>query len=711
MKGMKNIWQVIGMGLLALVGQLGAQGEERLELSAAASVQAYEPGHAFYIALRGKVAPTWHAYYRNPGSVGQAMQVRLESPRGFTVQGPYWQMPQRIDSAGIVSYGYEEPCVVWKVEAGEDAPAESEWKFSAEAQLCSAMGCLPQQEARAQLILRRGEAAPNPDWRDEERGAEVLGDTPLQDVAAEQDGAAYTLSFRKSGEAEGAVFIPDEGNVLPSGTQTLTRSGEAYVMRLPANDGKDMLYPAAQPDNGRLVGQLIFADGSHARVDVPLGQARGEKLLTDGFWGIVGALLVGGLLLNLMPCVFPVLGLKVMGFVELSGGSRGKVAVHALSFTAGVLFSFWALGLVLIALSRWEDLLAVEWSQWPTMLFSDAGGEGRTWAVWMQNEWVVYVLTLLLTVLGLWMYGVFELGARATGVGAQLQSKRGALGSFFQGLLVTVVATPCSAPFIGAALPAALSLPALPMLAALSAMALGLALPYVLLALFPSLVGFLPRPGEWMVSLRQALSFFLFAAAAWLIGVYLTLAPSAVSILPGLVSVAAGCWVYGRWCVLWRSWRSKLLGGLVALLLVLGGVWFSYPTASPSDDTLSDDAPSGQSPWQPWSPQLQQEALDEDRPVYVDFTAKWCLTCQANKATAYTPAVYALFAEHDVLLLRADNTRPNPDIDAALRSLHRSTVPTNVLYLPDDPATPIITRELLTPSYLLEFLNKHLNKP
>lgn len=692
---------------MAGIGLAVAQEGVHLNLKARASVAAYAPGESFYVAARGEIPAPWHAYYRNPGSVGLGMTAQLSAPEGFEVQGPYWSVPQKLEGSGSVSYGYEAPLVVWRVQSSAIAGDEpARFVVTASAQLCSSESCLPPQESRAELTVPRGNHEPNPAWQGEESAVETLGDTSLPLLTATREGAKAILRFRKPGKAEGAAFISDDGTVLPDGAQTLSGADGTYELELPLNDGSNPLYPSAQRESTRLVGILTFADGAHTRVDVPLERAgAGGFAAPAGFWGIVGGLLVGGLLLNLMPCVFPVLGLKVMGFVELSGGSRGKVAAHSLSFTAGVLVSFCALGILLIALSHWDELLSCDCSSWLNLLLNDSGGTGRTWAVWMQNEWVVYTLTLLLAVLGLWMVGVFELGERASGVGAQLQSRGGLLGSFFQGLLVTVVATPCSAPFIGAALPAALALPGCWMLGALSAMALGLSLPYISLSLFPSLVNLLPRPGEWMISLRQALSFFLFAAAAWLVGVYLSLNPGGTSILTGLVLVAAGCWAYGRWCALWRGWLCRICGGVVALLLVGGGVWFSLPGSLLPAWSAASSAANDR--WQTWSPQLVEQALDDDRPVFVDFTAKWCATCQVNKALAYTPEIYALFDKHHVLLLRADNTRPNPEIDAELHKLHRGAVPTNVLYLPNDPE-PAVTRELLTADYLLNFLREKL---
>ena len=686
--------------LLAAAALVPAQ-EVKMTLSSDASTTAYEPGKSFEVAIRGTIPAPWHAYYRNPGTVGEAMQAALHAPAGFSVEGPFWQVPTRHESSHSVAYVYEQPVVVWRLTPQTDAPEQARFMIRAEAQLCSDSGCLPTQSAVTELELQRGEPAPNPEWQEREKLVETLGDTPLQGVTARRTPSGVTLSFRHGGELSSAYFFSDDNIISPEAAQTLTRQGEEYELAMTVNDGKSFMYPAPT-DRGmkRLVGMLTLGDGTHTRVDVPVETA--APGMPDGLWEAVVGLFLGGLLLNLMPCVFPVLGLKIMSFVSLSGGSKRRVVLHSLIFTLGILVSFWLLGLVLVGVSNAETLAQVSWHEWPGVLFGDIGSTERSWATWMENEWVVYGIMLLLLVLGMGMFGIFEIGARATGIGNELQQKGGYVGSFFQGCLITLVATPCSAPFLGPAIAVAMAFPAVWMLVALTGMALGLALPYMLLSVFPALVRLLPRPGAWMESLKQGLSFLLFAAAVWMLDVYLAFVNAGdrsgdvLWILISLVIFCAAFWVFGRWCPLYRSKLSRWLGLCAALALLGVGVYGSMPSSR------AEDAPE----WVPWSPEAMAEALDDGVPVYVDFTAKWCATCQANKKIAYTDEVYKLMAQHDVVLMRADKTRPNPAIDAELRRLNRSAVPTNALYVPDQK--PAVTSELLTPGYLLDFLKEHL---
>ncbi len=725
------------------LGQFGfeAMQQQLVTPTTQASVSQYAAQQPFYIAFFSTITPPWHAYYRNPATIGLPLEATLSAPEGFTVEGPFWKVPSREENTAGVSYGYAHPVLVWRLTPEATAPEAAEFSVSSSVQVCSEEGCMPPEDATTTIQLRKGEATASPEWKEALlNDIEILGDTPV-DMTATQTQEAVQLRFVCNNKVESAYFFSDDNSISPTAEQKLKEEpeGGAYILHLPRNDNADTMYPVADESLvgkplSELKGILRFGD-KHCRVDLKLNEgtapAKGEAtaeqplpaqentptLTTSAgsgmtLWALFASLFLGGLILNLMPCVFPVIGLKVMSFVELGGGSRHKVFMHSLAFVLGILLSFWVLSLLLIIFSNLEKLADAPWQQWAEVLMADAGAGSRSWAEWMQNDWVVYLILLLLLAMGLSMYGVFEMGVGATGMGQQLQHKKGYAGSFFSGLFVTVVATPCSGPFLGAAMPAAMAQPGLMMVAALTFMALGLAFPYIVLGAFPGLVSILPRPGAWMESLKQGLSFLLFAAAAWFLDIYLAFVPDTqvMVILLSLVGICAAFWVYGRWCPLYRRLFSRVTGGLIALALLALSVWGSmpqnqqFPEATSATGYVVAKAPSPV--WNEWSPELMRQALSDGHPVYVDFTAKWCATCQANKKVAYTQDVYEAMEFADVVLMRADKTRPNPAIDEEMRRLNRSAVPVNVLYMPG--GAHFITRELLTAPYLLQWLDEHL---
>ena len=712
-----NLIRSFVLAVLACCGQSMAQFDfmgggmpSTLSVSSTASVQSYQAGKPFYVALKGDISAPWHAYWQNPGTVGESMTATISAPEGFSIKGPFWQVPHKHEGVLGVAYTYEKPVKVWEITPADNAPASATFTMSATAQTCSDEGCNAPETQTTELELTAGDASANPAWADEQKLTIGPGDTATT-VTASQQGNEVSLSFTADAGLEAAYFFSADNSISPTAEQKLTANADgSYTLSLTRNDNSDPMYPVKDEATvgkplAALEGVLVFGD-KHCTVNTGMGSpapVAAADGVPEGIGALCLSLFIGGLILNLMPCVFPVIGLKVMSFVQMGGGSRRKVFTHSMIFVLGILVSFWIISALMIIFSNLGTLAEVPWTQWFSTLWNDAGSSTRSWAEWMQNPWIVYAILLLLLVLGLSMYGVFEIGAGITGAGQSVQSKDGLLGSFFQGFFVTIVATPCSAPFLGAAMPAAMALPGVWMTAALTFMALGLSFPYIVLGLFPALVQKLPQPGEWMESLKQGLSFLLFAAAAWMLYVYLAFWPASENtdtmwVNMSLVVFCAAFWVYGRWCLPFRPLHTRIIGFIVALALAAVGFWGARPY-SPSEHKLE---------WVEWTPAAMQEALENDCPVYVDFTAKWCATCQANKKVAYTDEVYAAMDAANVVLMRADKTAPNEKIDAEMRKLNRSSVPVNALYVPGKE--PVVTSELLTPDYMLDFLNQNLPK-
>ncbi len=395
---------------------------------------------------------------------------------------------------------------------------------------------------------------------------------------------------------------------------------------------------------------------------------------------------VGGLILNIMPCVFPVLGIKVASVVKQAGMNRRKVMLHGVMYTLGILLSFWVLGGLAIAL-------------------------GKGWGFQLQSPRFNFGLAAFFLVFALNMAGVFEIGGSAVGVGSGFQSKGGLGGSFFSGLLATVVATPCSAPFLGTALGATLVLPASQTMLIFTLIALGLASPFLALALVPQFISALPRPGVWMESFKQGMSFLLFGT----VGFILFVLASQIEGLPlllaflSLVLIAWGCWVYGRWALPHKSPRTILLARMLTAAALGAGLWFGFPgegagrSAGRAETAHADNAPGLY--WGKWSPEKVAALRAARQPVYIDFTASWCWTCQVNKRVYSDASLQALFKKHNVATLKADWSDENEPIREALKTLGKRAVPVNVLYLPD-AAEPLVLAEILTVAEVSEALNR-----
>ena len=383
---------------------------------------------------------------------------------------------------------------------------------------------------------------------------------------------------------------------------------------------------------------------------------------------------IGGLILNLMPCVFPVLGIKILGFVNQAGHERGKVVAHGLVFSAGVLLSFWLLAGILAALR--------------------AGGDQLGWGFQLQSPAFIFGLAIVMLIFALNMSGLFEFGLGATAVGGDLQAKSGFTGSFFTGVLATLVATPCSAPFLAPALGAALALSTVQSFAVFTAIAIGLSTPYLLLSAFPGAVRILPRPGAWMETFKQFMAFPLYATVGGLLWVLAGQVPDSglLNAFFGIVLVAMGVWVYGRWRAPGASAGRARFGLIAGLALIAVGAWTGWPRPPAANDIV----------WEKWSPEAVDRLRADHRMVYVDFTARWCATCQANKKLVFhNDEVLRTFHDRHVATLRGDWTNQDPQITAELAKYHRSAVPFNLVWRPgqDDP---VLLPELLTPGIVLK---------
>ena len=684
------------------LGRLGAVPVKygAVEAELVPAVASIQPGHAFDVALRLAHDPHWHTYWINAGT-GYPTKIKWRLPPGWQSGDIQWPVPHVLKDSGgnITGNGYDGEVflLVTLTPPADLSPGTSVTLKAAVEWLMCADVCKPGQAAlELTLPVEAGPPAPDPQWGDKLAAARwQLPHAPDHwQLAATRAAKAVTLTVRAPA---GSAFAPgdfhffaDDGLIAYEQPQPVNAAADgAFVFTLPVD-------PASPPEATRLIGVLALDKGDvpGIRVDVPLGAAGAAASIKSqvsssktggvaggGFFGTLVLALVGGLILNLMPCVFPVLGIKILGFVNQAGADRRKVTVHGLVFALGVLLSFWLLAGALLALR--------------------AGGRELGWGFQLQEPAFVFALAALLLVFALNLSGLFEIGLSVMGVGSQLQAKSGYSGSFFTGVLATVVATPCSAPFLAPALGAALTLSAVESITVFTTIALGLSAPYLLLSIFPGAVKLLPRPGAWMETFKQLMAFPLYATVGFLVWVLAGQTPDTglLKVLFGLVLVAMAAWAYGRWTQHGGSAGRRRFGYAFAAALFAAGLALGYP-AKPAQDIV----------WEKWSPETVAKLRAEGKTLYVDFTARWCATCQSNKAVVFSSQkVRDVLRQQGVVLLRADWTNKDPLITETLAAFNRSAVPFDLIYAPGR-AEPLVLPELLTPDIVLNALAKAAQK-
>lgn len=681
--------------LLLGVVAASAPAQDQVSASLVSMRDGVVPGTSHTVALRLDHIPHWHTYWINPGT-GYPTSIEWELPEGWTAGEINWPAPIIIrDSHGtITGNGYE---YVAYLPIQLDVPADTApgstvtLKGHADWLMCADV-CIPGDAAiELTLPVVATEAALNAEHAAGIRQAlgSVTELPPGVRALASRSGDTITLKLSGlSGAVSEPWFfasdalvqydLPQEIDDSTPGELSLTMKAAEYY----EGDGTHLIGVLRQSgswmDSGSVPG---------LQINLPFGEAMagaGESSSTAptvpksvSLIGTLALAFVGGLILNLMPCVFPVLGIKIMGFVQQAGEDRRKVAMHGWVFSLGVLASFWVLA----------GLLAV----------LRASGDQLGWGFQLQSPGFVFVLAGVMLVFAMAMSGVFEFGLSATGVGANLQSKDGLSGSFFTGVLATVVATPCSAPFLAPALGAALALPVSTSFIVFTAIAVGLSTPYLLLSLFPGAIKILPRPGAWMETFKQVMAFPLYATVGYLVWVLAgqTTESGSLMVIMGLTVIALAVWWYGRYNAPGASARRKRLGVMGGLIVLVAGGLIGWPQTPSNDDLV----------WEKWSPSAIQEAQAAGRPVYVDFTARWCATCQTNKKIVFaSDEIQQTFRDQNVLMLKGDWTNRDPAITAELARWERSAVPFNLVYRPDQ-AEPVILPELLTPGIVLDALN------
>ncbi|MDX2219056.1 MAG: protein-disulfide reductase DsbD family protein [Burkholderiales bacterium] len=678
-----------------------------------------QPGKPFTVALRIQHAPHWHTYWRNPGDSGLPTKIQWELPAGYTAGPIQWPYPHRLPLGPLTNFGYEnELLLLTDITAPANASGNVTLKAKGDWLVCKDI-CIPEGGSFSLTLPVSADPGPKSTWASVfKRTRDALPVAPKGwETASTIEGGVAKVTVKPlagtTHQPKGLFFYPyQEGSIENAKPQPVAAKGNGYELSVtlmpPVPPGMKTLPGILVSDNGWGLGPAkAITVGDDPGQSTAIPTAFGGSATTGGgagtvaattaaapaasvptstltFWAALAFAFIGGLILNLMPCVFPVLGIKVMGFVQNAHEDNAILRKQGLTFLAGVVVSFWVLAGILLALK--------------------AGGQALGWGFQLQSPLFVTALAILFTLMALNLFGVFEIGLGLQTAAGNVTGK-GIFGeAFLSGVLATVVATPCTAPFMGAALGFTLSQPAHVAILVFTALALGMAAPVTLLSLFPAGLKWLPKPGAWMATFKQFMAFPLLATVVWLVWVLGSQQGNTgvMQLLCGLVLIGMAAWAYGRW-----GMQGSKLATAASVALLAGGIAFAWPGAPDTTANIRADgtAKPGQLPWQPWSQDKVAQLRGEGKAVFVDFTATWCITCQVNKRVAlHDAAVIKRFADTGVVPLMADWTRQDPAITAALASFGRNAVPLYVMYPPS--GDPVVLPEVLTPSLVLAELGK-----
>ena len=703
---------LIGLFVWCAALPAGAQVQrtERIAAELVPMSQWAAPGSTAIVAVRQDIEPGWHTYWRNPGDSGGPTELDWTLPGGVEAGDIVWPLPERQRLQSLMNYGYSDQVYLpVPIDIPADAAPGSVLPLSVDAlfMVCSDEMCVPDEltltldlrvddgeaplsRAHGAAISRILETAPRPG----DLNARVTrqGETVLLSVTGE------TLTDDSLSDV---YFFPFEGGVIDHpAEQPGERGTDGLSLSLTA--GRAILTGGL---TGPMAGVLSTSEGAWeitAEVGEPLAGTAGEGALAEGaaptgvgvFVQAALFALIGGLILNLMPCVFPILAMKAAS-LSASAHDPGEARRDGLAFLAGVLTTFLILAVALIALR--------------------AAGQAVGWGFQLQSPGVIAGLALLMLAVGLNLSGVFNVGMAAQGLaegaaGGRLSRLPGGVGAFFTGVLAVVVAAPCTAPFMAFALGAALVMPALMAVAVFLMLGLGLALPYVAVSLSPGLLKRFPRPGPWMDRLKGVLAFPMYGAALWLVWVFARQAgaESLALLMAGALMLALGLFLWGWRQTARAEGRGAVVSTVAAVLSIVAAMGLAGAGASlaRAPDAAGMTAGEGSTlPSTPWSPEAVQAAQAEGRVVFVNFTADWCVTCKVNERAALaSDRVRQAVEAANVTYMVADWTLRDDAIARELERHGRSGVPLYLVYSPasDDPR---ILPQLLTPGLVAEALN------
>ncbi len=638
------------------------------EISLVSDYDTVSPGQSFTVALRMKFDGSWYTYWRNPGDSGEPVRLVWDLPEGVTAGPIQWPAPKIKTVGPIVSYAMGGD--VWlPVEIKVDADVDSSRPIILKAQayflVCDEL-CVPENGGLS-MPMGVGVSTLNADHAAliEQAESKVPQRGKLSG-SAQSDGEVLTIDIQGTGKVE-TLFPHDNTILVHSNPVVIRQASKGARFTATPNYGWDDNETPASFD-----ATVLLEDGTAQIVSVAtdqsvdIGRVSGPKAQSAsslGFWGAVFGAFLGGLVLNLMPCVFPIISLKALSLAKTAHGERRAIRQAGWAYTAGVLISFAAFALLLIGLK--------------------AAGASVGWGFQLQSPWLVGLLSLLLFTIGLNLLGVFEFGGRLQNVGSGVVNGNGPVSSFMTGVLAVIVATPCTAPFMAGAVGYALTSSAVISLAVFLSLGLGFALPFLLLAYAPGLLARLPKPGPWMETFRQFLAFPMFAAAIWLAWVLSlqTGANGVAKLLLGGLMLTFALWLFRK-----GGGLTKVFGVLALIAAIALSISAKSSHSAGSSTALISSA---------WSAEAVAMARAENRPVFVDFTAAWCVTCKVNEQLVLKSKKTAeLFERTDTKFFIADWTNKNDVIAAELARFGRAGVPLYLVYKPGAAEADVLPQTL-----------------
>ncbi len=641
------------------------------------------PGQAFWVGIKQDIPPHWHTYWRNPGDSGLATTVEWTLPAGFTADDISWPTPQRLNYEKAVNFGYENQVILpVKITPPADIKTGENINLTADINwLVCADVCIPEQATVSLKLPVAATASVNNAALQKTMAALPAKFDGVITAQVSNKNLVLQVTNSADNKISAAAFFPDEPLIIQNAArQVLTQNGRALTLTIPLD-----VTTVDLPNTIAGTLSLTTPAGATAYVIDSSVETSAPAAAIRSLWLAVALAFCGGLILNLMPCVFPVLSIKALSLVrDAHHDNRRHIVTGGLVYTAGVVLSFLVLAAILLSLKT--------------------AGHEIGWGIQLQSPLAVAVLALVLFIIGLLLAGIATVGGSFVNAGSRLAAQTGHSGTFFTGVLAVLVATPCTAPFMGGAIFYALTQPWYISFMVFTALGLGLAAPYLLLTLYPPVLKFLPKPGPWMESFKQFLAFPMFAAAMWLVWVLSQqIGPSGVLlILSSMLLAAFGLWLWqntaadikrGTWFII------KRVIAIAAFILALDAVvqMSKAPMVMPTGQSTKVSGA------EPYSAARLAELRAEHQPVFIDMGAAWCLTCLVNENGALASAnVTAQFAKQNITLLKGDWTNHDAAITDFLSQFNRNGVPLYVYY--PVSGAPVVLPQILTPDIIINTL-------